>query len=58
VAPTGASGTAGADDLRLGIVRLLLAAGASLADADRSGVTVADRIKSQALRDAFAAGPL
>jgi len=29
-----------------------------LADADRSGVTVADRIKSQALRDALAAGPL
>jgi ankyrin repeat protein len=56
VAPTGASGTAGAGDLQLEIVWLLLAAGATLADVDRSGVTVADRIKSQALRDALAAG--
>jgi ankyrin repeat protein len=56
VAPTGASGTAGAGDLQLEIVWLLLAAGAALADVDRSGVTVADRIKSQALRDALAAG--
>ena len=56
VAPTGASGTAGAGDLQLEIVRLLLAAGATLADVDRNGSTVADRIRSQALRDALAAG--
>ena len=35
VAPTGASGTAGAGELQLEIVRLLLAAGATLADTDR-----------------------
>ena len=58
VAPTGASGTAGASDLQLEIVRLLLAAGATLADEDRYGVAVADRIQSQALRDALAAGHL
>ena len=58
VAPTGASGTAGASDYQLEIVRLLLAAGATLADVDRNGETVADRIQSQALRDALAAGPL
>ena len=37
---------------------MLLAAGATMADVDRSGVTVADRIQSQALRDALAAGQL
>jgi hypothetical protein len=58
VAPTGASGTAGASDLQLEIVRLLLAAGATLADEDRYGVAVADRIQSQALRTALAAGQL
>jgi hypothetical protein len=35
---------------------LLLAAGATLADVDRNGVAVADRIQSRALRDALAAG--
>jgi len=58
VAPTGASGTAGAGELQLEIVRLLLAAGATLADTDRNGVAVADRIQSQALRNALAAGHL
>jgi len=58
VAPTGASGTAGAGDLQLEIVRMLLTAGATLADTDRNGVTVADRINSQALRNALAAGRL
>ena len=56
VAPTGASGTAGTGDLQLEIVRLLLAAGATLADVDRNGNTVIDRIQSQALRSAVAAG--
>jgi len=56
VAPTGASGTAGAGDYQLEIVQLLLAAGATLADTDRNGVAVADRIQSQALRNALAAG--
>ena len=45
VAPTGASGTAGAGDLQLEIVRMLLAAGATLADTDRNGITVAGRIQ-------------
>jgi ankyrin repeat protein len=54
VAPTGAGGTAGAGDLQLEIIRLLLAAGATLADVDGNGVAVADRIRSQALRDALA----
>jgi len=58
VAPTGAGGTAGASDLQLEIVRLLLAAGATLTDVDRNGETVADRIQSQALRKALAAGQL
>ena len=58
VAPTGASGTAGAGDYQLEIVRQLLAAGATLADVDRNGTPVADRIQSQALRDALAAGQL
>ena len=58
VAPTGASGTAGAGELQLEIVRMLLADGATLADVDRNGVAVADRIQSQALRDALAAGQL
>ncbi|MGH3630967.1 MAG: ankyrin repeat domain-containing protein [Sciscionella sp.] len=58
VAPTGAGGTAGAGELQLEIVRMLLAAGATLADADRRGVAVADRIQSQSLREALAAGQL
>ncbi len=56
VAPTGASGTAGAGELQLEIVRMLLAAGATLADTDRNGVAVADRIQSQALRNELAPG--
>jgi ankyrin repeat protein len=55
VAPTGAGGTAGAGELQLEIVRMLLAAGATVADVDRNGVTVADRIQSPALRSALAA---
>ena len=58
MAPTGASGTAGAGDYQLEIVQLLLAAGATMADTDRNGVAVADRIQSQALRNALAAGQL
>jgi ankyrin repeat protein len=54
VAPSGAGGTAGSADLQLEIIRLLLAAGATLADVDGNGVTAADRIRSQALRDALA----
>ncbi len=37
---------------------MLLAAGATLADVDRHGVAVADRIQGQALRQALAAGQL
>jgi ankyrin repeat protein len=55
VAPTGAGGTAGAGELQLEIVRMLLAAGATLADVDRNGVAVADRIQSPALRSTLAA---
>ena len=55
VAPTGAGGTAGSGELQLEIVRMLLAAGATLADVDRHGVAVADRIQSPALRSALAA---
>jgi len=58
VAPTGASGTAGAGELQIEIVRTLLAAGATMADVDRNGVAVVDRIQSQALRKALAAGQL
>jgi len=58
VAPTGASGTAGAGELQAEIVRMLLAAGATMADVDRYGITVADRIQSKALRQALAAGQL
>jgi len=58
VAPSGASGTAGAGEFQLEIVRMLLAAGATLADVDRNGVAVADRIQSQALRNALAARQL
>jgi len=54
VAPSGAGRTAGSFDLQLEIIRLLLAAGATLADVDGNGVTAADRIRSQALRDALA----
>jgi ankyrin repeat protein len=53
VAPTGAGGTAGAGELQLEIVRMLLAAGATLADVDHHGVAVADRIQSPALRSAL-----
>ena len=55
VAPTGAGGTAGTGELQLEIVRMLLAAGATLADVDHHGVAVADRIQSPALRSALAA---
>ena len=58
VAPSGASGTAGAGEFQLEIVRMLLAAGATLADVDRNGVAAADRIQSQALRNALAARQL
>jgi ankyrin repeat protein len=58
VAPTGASGTAGAGELQIEIVRMLLAAGATMADVDSKGVAVADRIHSQALREALAAAHL
>jgi len=58
VAPSGASGTAGASDYQLEIVRLLLAAGATLADVDRNGIPVADRIQGQALRNALTVGQL
>jgi ankyrin repeat protein len=58
VAATGASGTAGAGEIQIEIVRMLLAAGATMADVDRNGVAVADRIQSQALRKALAAGQL
>ena len=34
----------------------VVAAGVTLADVDRNGVTVADRINSQALRNVLAAG--
>ena len=54
VAPSGAGGTAGSADLQLEIIRLLLAAGATLTDVDGNGVTASDRIRSQALRDALA----
>ena len=55
VAPTGAGGTAGAGELQLEIIWMLLAAGATLTDVDRHGVAVADRIQNQALRSALAA---
>jgi ankyrin repeat protein len=58
VAPSGASGTAGTGELQIEIVRRLLAAGAALTDVDRHGVTVAGRIRSQALKAALAAGQL
>jgi hypothetical protein len=51
-------GTAGVGELQIEIVRMLLAAGATLADVDRNGVPVADRIQSQALRNALGAGQL
>jgi ankyrin repeat protein len=58
VAPTGASGTSGTGQLQIEIIRMLLAAGASVTDVDRSGIAVADRIRSQTLRAALAAGNL
>ena len=39
-------------------VAALLTAGAAMADVDRGGVAAADRIHSQALREALAAGQL
>ena len=56
VAPTGAGGTADSGDLQLEIVRMLLAAGAAVTDADRNGVAVLDRIRNRALREALAPG--
>lgn len=58
VAPTGASGTADTGGAQLEIVRMLLAAGATLTDVDGNGITVVDRIRSRALRRALAAGSL
>jgi ankyrin repeat protein len=58
VAPTGASGTAGTSELQIEIIRMLLAAGAAITDRDRNGVAVAARIRSQALKEALAAGQL
>ena len=56
VAPTGASGTAKTDRLQIEIVRMLIAAGATMTDVDRNGIAVIDRIQSQMLRKALAAG--
>jgi len=50
VAPTGASGTAKTGELQIEIVRMLLDAGAAMTDVDRNGLSVADRIQSQALK--------
>ncbi|MEN3306486.1 MAG: uncharacterized protein V7603_2688 [Micromonosporaceae bacterium] len=58
VAPTGASGTAKTGGLQIEIVRMLLAAGATMTDVDRNGVAVVDRIQSRTLRKALAAGQL
>jgi ankyrin repeat protein len=58
VAPTGAGGTAGTGGLQIEIVRMLLAAGATMTDVDRKGIAVVDRIQSEALRKALAAGQL
>ena len=46
------------DEGRLDGITPPLAAGATLTDVDRDGVTVADRINNQALRNALAAGQL
>ncbi len=56
VAPTGASGTAKTAGLQIQIVRMLLAAGATMTDVDRKGIAVVDRIQSRELRKALAAG--
>jgi ankyrin repeat protein len=56
VASTGASGTANTGGSQLEIVRMLLAAGATMTDVDRQGNAVVDRIQSQTLRKALAAG--
>lgn len=58
VTATGASGTADTGELQFEIVRMLLAAGATMADMDDNGVAVVDRIQSKALRKALAAGQL
>lgn len=58
VAPSGAGGTAGTEALQLDIVRMLLAAGATMTEVDAGGVTVQDRIRSRSLKDALAAGRL
>jgi ankyrin repeat protein len=57
VAPTGASGTAKTGGDQIEIVRMLLAAGATMTDVDRNGVAVVDRIRSQALRKAIRGSP-
>jgi ankyrin repeat protein len=56
VASTGATGTSRTGELQIEIVRLLLAAGARMTDVDGNGVTVIDRVRSRALREALAAG--
>jgi ankyrin repeat protein len=56
VASTGASGTAETSGEQIEIVRMLLAAGATMTDVDRNGVAVVDRIQSQTLRKALATG--
>jgi ankyrin repeat protein len=56
VAPTGASGTAKTAENQIQIVRMLLAAGAAMTDMDRNGVAVVERVQSQTLRTALAAG--
>ena len=58
VAPTGASGTAKTAGNQIEIVRMLLAAGATMTDVDRNGTAVIDRVHSQTLRKALAAGQL
>jgi ankyrin repeat protein len=58
VASTGASGTAKTDELQIVIVRMLLAAGATMTDVDGNGTAVVDRIQSRTLREALAAGHL
>jgi ankyrin repeat protein len=58
VAATGAGGTSGSGQLQIEIIRMLLAAGATMTDVDRNGVAVADRIRSRTLRAALAAGNL
>jgi ankyrin repeat protein len=56
VASSGAGGTAGTGELQIEIVRMLLAAGATVNDVDRDGIAVVDRIQSPKLRQALGAG--